>query len=377
MRTVQLISFIVDFNFSLFPSLFLLLLLGEMLGLNFVGYDYDNHNVSYNMNNYGVGVIDSHAQTIKLSSISHIFTMNLLNKNEDEIPDNNPLLSNYERKHNLTDVFGTKKKKRVMKQMESNIISSDNITGVDAIHQAITVTIPSENQLEGKKKKNIEGNEGEEGENEEEEEQEEEGKKGKKGTESAAEQALELHREQMLPRYNLLGQTLNEVYPEADLIPSAVQKSIKEYLYKIQLELQEQITLAASAAESKPTTATSQRLELNTIKQFLREKGWVELCLELVDMVYAASFHTTTTTTQDLQIMKSFFKHLRMIYFLSCMLKFSVCLLSSNKRFTSREEFLNSLHHPPLPILKYLTDTFALHKKVQEVHSFQTTKTHS
>lgn len=326
-----------------------------MLGLNFFGCDYDTHNSNNNMYNYAVGVLDSNNNTLSLEPINHIFAMNVVNTNDNEnITDdnNNASLSNYDRKHNLTDVFGTKKKKRVMKQMESNIISTDNITGVDAIHNAITIT-----------KQSADNNNNNDGDNEGNDELH------TQGSEGAAEQALILHREQMLPHFNISGKTLNEVYAESDLVPGNVEKGIKEYLSQLQTELQER-------SNSGDNNSTPRKLELNEIKQYLREKGWTEICLELVDMIYTISYDTNATN-QDTQNNKPFFKRLRMIYFLSCMLKFCVCLLSSHKRSVSREELLTNLDNPPLQLLRYLTETFATHRKVKESHTFQTTKTHS
>lgn len=105
-------------------------------------------------------------------------------------------LSNYERKQSLTEAFGSKKKQRAQRAASSNIISSENISGVGAIESAMNglneaaAIAGTETVLDG------------------------------------ATKAQEFNRAQLLPAYDLSTDDVTKVYPIEALIPSAVMRCL-------------------------------------------------------------------------------------------------------------------------------------------------------
>lgn len=302
-----------------------------MNGLKFEGFDYGNHNPSYDLNSYAVGIYDEKRNSITLQPVHHIFAMNVIHANRDNIPQMNTSLSNYDRKHDLTEAFGSKKKKRAMKQQESNTISSESITGASALHEAVGIVASNNSD-------NVDD---------------------PTSTMDAASQALAAHRELMLPVHNMNATTLAEAYPPKDLYSGAVHHALKEWIEKMANEV-------AGLADSTPP--------LSRWKEVLHQRAIPEICLELIDSLYAAK----VTSSGDTVGLKAFQKSLRLIIYLSSMMRLCECLISNSKdRPVARDVITTFLGDAPVALLRYLTDSFSTHKKVNGVHSFQATKTHA
>jgi hypothetical protein len=304
-----------------------------MNSLKFEGCDYGDQNPSYDLNSYAIGIYDEAKKSITLQPIHHLFALNVVHENRDIIPEMNSSLSNYDRKHDLTEAFGSKKKKRAMKQQESNTISSDSITGASAIHNAIGVTSSVADPLEQET--------------------------STPAALDAATQALAAHRDLMLPPHNMSATTLAEAYPTKTLYSGAAHHGIKEWIDTMATEVKE---LSASTSP------------LSKWKEILQQRSLPDLCLELIESMYAEKVTSSTDTAG----LKQFQKSLRIFLYFSSMLKFCECLISNSKdRPVSRDLITAALVDAPVPLLRYFTDTFALHKKVNGEHSFQATKTHA
>jgi hypothetical protein len=314
-----------------------------MNGLKFEACDYGNHNASYDLNRYAIGIYDEKKNSIVLQPVHHIFAMNIVHANQDIVPEMKSSLSNYDRKHDLTEAFGSKKKKRAMKQQESNTISSESITGASAIHDAIGVTLSAEKSSEGADDEGI--------------------------VLDAATQALAAHRDLMLPAHNINGTNLSEAYPSKTLYSGAAHHSLKEWIDKMATEVQEMLMTA-----STPAASSSSSSPLAHWKAVLQQRGVSEICLDLIETLYA----TKVTSSVDAAGLKQFQKSLQLIVFLSCLLKFCEALVSNSKeKPVARDAIATLMGDAPVPLLRYLTDTFSMHKKMNGAHAFQATKTHA
>jgi hypothetical protein len=308
--------------------------LGEMNSLKFEGYDYGDQNPSYDLNSYAIGIYDEQKKSITIQPIHHIFALNVVHENRDIVPEMNSSLSNYDRKHDLTEAFGSKKKKRAMKQQESNTISSDSITGAAAIHDAIGVTLSVESS-------------------------EQQEATTTSTTHDAASQALAAHRDLMLPPHNMTATTLADAYPIKTLYSGAAHHGIQEWIDTM-------------ASEVKELTATTS--PLTKWKEVLQQRSVPGLCMDLIESMYAEKVTSSTDTAG----LKQFQKSLKIFLYFSSMLKFCECLISNSKdRPVSRDLITEALVDAPVSLLRYFTDTFALHKKMNGVHCFQATKTHA
>ena len=84
-----------------------------------------------------MGVLDRRSGTMQLTAAEHIFVMKpqLVSKNDVV---RNSAMWNFDRKASLTEEFGSKKKKRAVRAAQSNIISSENISGATAVESAMS-----------------------------------------------------------------------------------------------------------------------------------------------------------------------------------------------------------------------------------------------
>jgi hypothetical protein len=308
-----------------------------MNGLKFEACDYGNHNPSYDLNRYAIGIYDEKKNSIVLQPVHHIFALNIVHANQNVIPEMKSSLSNFDRKHDLTEAFGSKKKKRAMKQQESNTISSDNITGASAIHDAIGVTLSAEMNPDSVEEEVT--------------------------VLDAATQALAAHRDLMLPTHNINGTNLSEAYPSKTLYSGPAHHSLKEWVEKMATEVQE---MSLTAPSSTPPLAHW--------KAVFQQRGVPEICIELMETLYSQK----VTSSVDTAGFKHFQKALGLVVFLSCLLKFCEALVSNSKeKPVARDAIAALLGDAPVPLLRYLTDTFSIHKKMNGSHAFQATKTHA
>jgi hypothetical protein len=118
-------------------------IISKINGLTFKGSDYGEYSLKKDGYKYAVGVHNVKTNQIKLLQTDHIFTLKA-ELNFGEAPVRNSTMSYGQRKQSLTEEFGSRKKKSALKAAQSNIISTDNISGVNTLESSLTLN-PGDN----------------------------------------------------------------------------------------------------------------------------------------------------------------------------------------------------------------------------------------
>jgi hypothetical protein len=176
---------------------------GELNGLVFRGYNFGDDTSVKNVFKYAIGVVDESSKKVSLIPVDHPYSMTPNFERKTSVPRLTNNLTYSERKSSLTESFGSRKKQRALKAMQSNIISTENISGVTAIEKSISKTDGSIKEADE--------------------------------IINATELALVQHRLQLLPPFNLDATKVDDVYPMKSLIPLALYQSL-ENIYDSILE---------------------------------------------------------------------------------------------------------------------------------------------
>eukprot|EP00602_Paraphysomonas_sp_CaronLab_P006161 CAMPEP_0185021998 /NCGR_PEP_ID=MMETSP1103-20130426/4715_1 /TAXON_ID=36769 /ORGANISM="Paraphysomonas bandaiensis, Strain Caron Lab Isolate" /LENGTH=337 /DNA_ID=CAMNT_0027553851 /DNA_START=109 /DNA_END=1122 /DNA_ORIENTATION=- len=236
-------------------------------------------------------------------------------------------LTNYERKQSLTEAFGSKKKKRAMRAMESNTISAENITGAEAINHVVANMSKTQSPSAG----------------------------GTQDDDSstiinAAQQAIEMQRRQMLPMYETTATSLSEAYPIQGLVPSGVYHGLKEWVEGVVAEL---------SGEGEPVLSSL----AGDWEDKLAKEGAPQMVLSLVAQTFAQ--HSSKPAE-----LKRKLCHL-LLY--TCLLRFCASMID-RRRPMDKDELAKELMNPPPQVLRHITDAFAVHKKTNGKSAFVGTK---
>jgi hypothetical protein len=309
------------------------LLQSDHHGLPFEAHD----NSSQNFCKYAVGLFDEKTNEIELLPCHHVFVMEKASADQDADFDEDLMspLSHQQRKASLTEAFGSKKKKRAMRAMESNTISADSISGASSISQMI---VTSNESLESPKMSNKDSN---------------------IGGESAAKNALQAQREIMLPPHDVTASTLSGAYPLTDLIPGNVHHAIKEWIASI----------AAGFSDCSPDDKDGIDSSLVSQNAEWLEKMRQDRSPEFVVNMFSEAFSQHRSKVKDLK------RKLGLLLLFDVQLKFCKCIIDARRQI-DKDEFQKMLAHPPSEVFRHLTNSFAVYRKSAGKAAFTTTKAH-
>ena len=172
--------------------------IGSLNGVEYIGNNFkEGESSKNNVSRYAIGLLDQKTGEIEIVPIDHPFALRpqLQVASTGRETSN---MSNYDRKLSLTETFGSKKKQRAQRAAASNIIKTENISGVDAI-ETVMAGLSESTQADGT------------------------------GTTlDAAEAAVDQHRILMLPAFELTASEPEMCYPLDSLIPVYILDAVGE-----------------------------------------------------------------------------------------------------------------------------------------------------
>jgi hypothetical protein len=276
---------------------------------------------------FAVGILDESTGVMTLHAADHAFVMRpVVVGREDKLRTS---ATSYEAKReSLTQEFGSRKKKRALAAAQSNTISAENISGASAVEHAIVTSIADDVDTTS-------------------------------AIVSAADQALELNRMQLLPPYDESATSEADCYPLEGIINPTVSAALSE-LYD---------TIVQTAA-SDPNT--SSKKELSDIFS-ARFSGGPEVFGTLM-VGYHAAFPSSLPTELKKSEKKVIKAKMCQVLLLEYMLwMFREISAKFNKTITS-EELVAALEDAPTGVFKYLTDSFAQFRKFNGKPSYVASK---
>ena len=163
----------------------------DFSGMYYNGFDTGDYASQKDAYQFAVGFVKEGDKEMTLRVVDHAYVMkpHLVPRNEVK---RNATLSSLERRQSLTEEFGSRKKKRALNAAQSNIISSENIAGASAVETTMSA------HFEHMEPAALD----------------------------AAEEALQSHRLQLLPKYEESATTVEEAYPIADLYPHEISEDV-------------------------------------------------------------------------------------------------------------------------------------------------------
>ena len=104
---------------------------GELKGVSYVGSNYEEGSSKkiVDVCKYAIGVFDEQTGEIQVTPIDHPYVMRPKIAAHSTAARTTTTMTSYERKSALTDAFGSKKKQRALRAAQSNVISTENISG--------------------------------------------------------------------------------------------------------------------------------------------------------------------------------------------------------------------------------------------------------
>lgn len=302
------------------------LLQSDHEGLPFEGHDHSSQNLC----KYALGYLDEKTNEIELLPCHHIFVMEKVQRDVDV--DILSPISHQQRKASLTEAFGSKKKKRAMRAMESNTISAESISGASSISQLIvssneTTESPQVSQPSDVMK------------------------------ESAAKSALQAQREIMLPPHDTSATSLSTAYPLSGMVPRNIYHALREWVEAIAVEIN-----GESAADT------------NSVDSFLsgQNDGWLQRFRQdqspdFVVEAFSQIFSQYKEKPKDLK------KKLGVVLLYNAQLKFCKAIIDCRRQI-DKEDLQKLLSFPPSDVFRHITNSFAVYRKSGGKPAFAGTK---
>lgn len=166
------------------------MVIGDLNGTCFQGVNFPKKDSLQ----YAIGLLDDKNGEMRIIPVDHAYVMRVQGK-ADTVQHIAALEYN-QRRESLIENFGSKKKKKSQKALKSNIISAENIAGVDAIETAISSTM--EDIDESDRNVFVDG----------------------------VKEALEKNRQALLPKFNLTASKIENIYPLDGMIPPTIMSAL-------------------------------------------------------------------------------------------------------------------------------------------------------
>ena len=173
------------------------ILLSDINGSKFRGSDFGENATRKNSCTYAIAEYDEGTNKMILRQASHAFVMRI---HQDEALIGHITEMDYmQRRESLTEAFGSRKKKRAMHATQSNTILSENITGAAALENSLTTTSIQVIKEENSPIKLVD----------------------------AAQEAMDLNRQEILPTFNRHATKLPDAYPIESIITENISFHMK------------------------------------------------------------------------------------------------------------------------------------------------------
>lgn len=279
-------------------------IIGDLNDVKLIGKDFEDGSSSNDACYYLVGKINEKNNEIECFLANHAFVMKPVNSNASIA--SRSFQSNFDRKQSLTEEFGSKKKKRAMHAAQSNIISAENISGAQAVDSALQSTYSSSN-IEIKEQ-------------------------------SAAQEAIEFNRKQLLPKYDVETSEVVDVFPVDGLLAPSLKASLIEYVD----------VLKGSHA----------RLDMSLLKSEVFPDNCYKSITEAIQC-------TESSHSDSIRI--------QLILLLNFLLKFYSFISTSKEHVFKRSDVEEKLGAPE-GVVKYILDTFTFFRKLNGKPGFSIPK---
>jgi hypothetical protein len=289
--------------------------------------NYDNFSKKNDLFSYAIGYLDETTNTIKIQPTETIYILRNVFFDPEIKQSVNSTLTYAEKRESLTNEFGSKKKQRALRASQSNVILAENVSGAKAVENALYSQV---------------------------EDDEDESKDVDQTGLSLME-----NRSKLLPLFNKDTSELFEVYPLSSLIPAAVQTSLDEYF--------DSLTSRDNEDESESTDIHSvikhtEKVLLNLFQS--KQQMFAAQCLEgIVLLLHSNSVKTIKKTKLKLKTIATQIIYLYFNINLYMIFNSGGRMLNNVKKETIMDGIGDSI---PMPVLKFLTDSFTRIKKQQK-----------
>ena len=300
-------------------------------GFEFIGSDAHKYDAS----KYAIGVLDESTGVVEVVPVDHPYILRPQVRLQSGIRRESSGLTNYERKQSLTEAFGSKKKQRAQRAMASNVISTENISGVGAVEAVMSELADN-------------------------------GGPGIETIVNAADKALEAHRKNFLPPFDLSATDVKNCYPLHLLIPTNVIDSLSE-IYEV------------AGAENFADSSLSL---IDLLEEQIRERssGSSNLVFNLFLEMKSSLSLIISKDGENSKKQKKFEKKFREKYCLLLYLLFAMELYlklsTTHNHIMPKEDFIQALSTPSnsMIVSRHFQDSFLEFKKIGGKHMVFSTK---
>lgn len=169
---------------------------------------------------------------------------------------------------------------------------------------------------------------------------------------NAADEALELNRQALLPKYDTSAATPEEAYPISDLIPNDVIRSLEEFI--------------------EARMETYKESFVSTLEKYLMA-DCSQIILSFMNKAPKPTEKVLAESGEDSKPIKKYRKALLRICVLHIFLKFYKCMESKGLRNIKRSDLQTQINTSE-KILFYLVDNFSITKKIAGKFNYSVTK---
>lgn len=299
------------------------IVMADLNGTTFRGVDFgDLYSVKNDTCKYAIGILDEKTNEMNIVASDHVFVMKPHIKSKNNGPVRLSSMTSNERRESLTEEFGSKKKKRALAAKLSNSILSENVSGVDALENVMSIKYDNDNTS---------------------------------SVLDAAEEALELNRKSFLPTFNINAINLSDAYPIFNLIPKSLSISLDEYYDSILNDTSNN----GEIIENKSNTTVWETL---LIRQTAGES--------ILSMIRCVDGYKNSSKAMNL--LKTTVGHILMLHY---SIRFYLELSAKYNLTVSKNDIEDSLVAPK-EVIFYLSENYARFRKIGGKNSLISTKTY-
>lgn len=286
------------------------MIISDMDGVSFKGYDFGDYSRDNDSCSYVIGVLDENSQEIRLiTKEEHAFVMKSELYSHRSVVASKSLsnLTSMERKQSLTEEFGSRKKKRALQAAQSNVISSENISGATTVESVMSSeykgTTADDDQTA-------------------------------LSSLDASAQALEFNRIELLPTFDEHATITANIYPIDSLIPPKIQTSLSEFFTEI------------ASKETSPMDL------FKVAEKFLRSEQGMVICQDLITVGGGSLGGSSASEKTKAK------KYIEKVLFLHFILQFYSKMVLNGDKSVSKED-VNACLKAPQPIMSFISGKFA------------------
>jgi A49-like RNA polymerase I associated factor len=301
--------------------------IADLGGMKYRGDDIGKNSTRNDFCKFAVGVVREGGKDMEVYRADHVYVMKPQFSSE-RVPERNASMTNTERRQTLTEEFGSRKKKRALKAAQSNIISSENIVGVDAVESTMATEV-----------EDMDVN---------------------AALINAADQAMERNRQLLLPTYNAEATAVEDAYPIDDLVPKHLSSALKNRYETIRAEL------AAISGQDEDAL-----VDVSLWRERFRKEQAMSIVDASLDQLSAAS------SSKHKKVEKKHKTAISRLLLLQYMLRFYLKVIAAFDQTVVMEDLWKDLEGMPSEVLDYIAGTFCIKKNARGKPSLLCNKANS